>query len=471
MNLKTMANTALLYKGSNPAGANYNYRLWAYSNGRFLSGLTIGGVERCGSTFFGYYNTNQWYNVVTTWDGSVLRGYINGSADLLNCSASGTATTYSNSNLILGGSAVDNTNYVNGFIDEVKIYNRALSATEIALDYNRGIFDSNYVSRIIDTNSGYGNTDYNYLVLNTNNGLDKNGHIYGTQIEPTIEKDLNTGLIGLWHLNSDVVDSSVMGNNGTPSNLTYTTGLWGSQAGSFNGSSSIATFSGFNLNGDASYTLSYWINPSQYKDDSCSICFGANGVSSGSICTPMCGGGTYVCVAHYGNDHQFAQTYKLNQWQHVVLAYDSSTSTEKMYYNGVFSESWTPADLALSSSRQLVFGRWQWASNPTNFFNGLLDEVSLWNRALDTNEVKELFNKGASRIGVKYRSCESSSSCTRSWSDLNYPSGSNQINLNPIDGNQFMQYSLYPTLYTFPDGNVMPQAFATIRDINLVYTN
>jgi hypothetical protein len=34
-----------------------------------------------------------------------------------------------------------------------------------------------------------------------------------------------------------------------------------------------------------------------------------------------------------------------------------------------------------------------------------------------------------------------------------------------------MQYALYPTLYTFPDGNVMPQAFATIRDVNLIYTN
>ncbi len=154
------------------------------------------------------------------------------------------------------------------------------------------------------------------------------------------------------------------------------------------------------------------------------------------------------------------------------MAYDSSTSTEKMYYNGVFSESWTPADLALSSSRQLVFGRWQWASNPTNFFNGAVEEVAIWNRALDANSIKEIFNKGATKIGAKYRGCADSTCSTNpSWSSLTYADSNSKINLDAIDGNRYFQYALYPTLYTFPDGNVFSQAFASIRDVNVLYTN
>jgi hypothetical protein len=99
-----------------------------------------------------------------------------------------------------------------------------------------------------------------------------------------------------------------------------------------------------------------------------------------------------------------------------------------------------------------------------------MEEVAIWNRALSVGEVKELFNKGASRLGVKYRSCNDSACSGESWSDTNYSAGS-QINLTGLTSNRYFQYGVYPTLYRFPDGNYLPTAFPTFRDLNVVYTN
>jgi hypothetical protein len=169
-----------------------------------------------------------------------------------------------------------------------------------------------------------------------------------------------------------------------------------------------------------------------------------------------------------GNLFYGSTTIPYNIWQHAVVTVDGSNNV-KLYLNGNLDGSGT-RNITAAAGNDVIGGSY---SGGTFYATsqGAVDEVAMWNRALSSDEVKELFNKGAARIGVKYRSCESSSSCTRSWSDMNYLSGTNQISLNALDGNQFMQYALYPNLYPSPDGNYLPQAFATIRDVNVIYTN
>lgn len=81
---------------------------------------------------------NSWQHVAATWDGSALGSgihlYINGidvSAAGTSANGSGTALSDTTTPLTIGNRPVDNARGFNGLIDEVRVYNRILSAAEI----------------------------------------------------------------------------------------------------------------------------------------------------------------------------------------------------------------------------------------------------------------------------------------------------------------------------------------------------
>jgi len=84
-------------------------------------------------------NNNQWYHIVGVADAGILRVYIDGLS-------SGTTDTYgtidytgtTNSYIGVYDTSGDNFNYFNGTIDEVRVYNRALSADEVGELYRAG---------------------------------------------------------------------------------------------------------------------------------------------------------------------------------------------------------------------------------------------------------------------------------------------------------------------------------------------
>lgn len=70
---------------------------------------------------------NKWYHIVGTYNGSVMRIYLDGV--LIDSKEVVTSLVTNNHTLTIG--QVDNNFYFNGIIDEVAIYNRALSAKEV----------------------------------------------------------------------------------------------------------------------------------------------------------------------------------------------------------------------------------------------------------------------------------------------------------------------------------------------------
>jgi hypothetical protein len=74
---------------------------------------------------------NTWSHLAMTWDGLLIRMYVNG-AQVSSSALTGTART-STSPLRIGGNAVW-PEWFNGLIDEVRVYNRALTAAEVAAD-------------------------------------------------------------------------------------------------------------------------------------------------------------------------------------------------------------------------------------------------------------------------------------------------------------------------------------------------
>jgi len=80
--------------------------------------------------------TEQWFYVTVTWDKVTLRIYVNG---VLRSSSTRTmelTSTTAEARIGRGQMTSVDANPFNGLIDEVRIYNRALSATEIMANFN-----------------------------------------------------------------------------------------------------------------------------------------------------------------------------------------------------------------------------------------------------------------------------------------------------------------------------------------------
>ena len=110
---------------------NTSYGL-QFDGGGFTFHLTSGGWKNLNSGV--KPAAGQWYHVAGTYDGSEQRIYIDG---LLENSSLWSGQIEANSDpLTFGFKAATDNNYLNGAIDEVQIYDRALSAAEVTGIYN-----------------------------------------------------------------------------------------------------------------------------------------------------------------------------------------------------------------------------------------------------------------------------------------------------------------------------------------------
>jgi hypothetical protein len=77
-------------------------------------------------------NTGNWFHAAATYDGSTVKIYVNGVLESTTA-RSGTITAGAKN---IGSSSGGGSEYFNGTIDNVKIYNRALSAAEVQQNFN-----------------------------------------------------------------------------------------------------------------------------------------------------------------------------------------------------------------------------------------------------------------------------------------------------------------------------------------------
>jgi hypothetical protein len=89
------------------------------------------------------WTANTWYHIVTTYDGSMLRTYVNGVAGATSAGAKQSPTPNGGGGptvLTMGKPCADYlggvTGYFHGFIGAWKIYNRALTSNEVAQNFN-----------------------------------------------------------------------------------------------------------------------------------------------------------------------------------------------------------------------------------------------------------------------------------------------------------------------------------------------
>src|SRR5262249_48260304 len=134
---------------------NYSYYLYASVAGYCGDGTPLGGFSGATNTTVCQPSPlpiNTWTHLAVTYNGSTLTFYRNGVAGATS-TVSGTLSPTTGT-LQIGGSQFGE--YFKGLIDEVRIYNRALTETEIQATYQQESVDSSQTvaTPIISPNGG-----------------------------------------------------------------------------------------------------------------------------------------------------------------------------------------------------------------------------------------------------------------------------------------------------------------------------
>jgi T5SS/PEP-CTERM-associated repeat protein/autotransporter-associated beta strand protein len=307
--------------------------------------------------------TNAWQHIVATASGSDYRVYVNG--EQVGRVTNAVPIPFDVNNYILGNSDLVGSGYrVNGMMDEVRIYNRALSSNEVAgLYQKRGC--------------------------------------------------LGNGLIAYYPLHGNGNDLSGKGNNATVNYATPTTDRFGNSNGAlfFNGTNAYLEAAHQEYLNTLPITISCWF--SRYDTNS-------KGTFVGKYVTQSWDGyamgyadlsGTNSVVPfyarNYGNDISdgydstgenplyFSKPITDTNWHLATMTVDTNGSV--LYIDGIAdtNRAWRGAPLVTTTTTPLKIGaQLDPSAQQTAFhFHGSLSDVRIYNRALAPNEVAELYTQ------------------------------------------------------------------------------
>lgn len=337
------------------------------------------GIRTSANTYWVYTNNNataDWEFYTGTYDGETLKIYRNGIFESQDTTPSGDIVIQSGIPVVLGARAngvspySGRGDYFNGKIDDLRIYNRALSAQEVTQLYNSAKI--NYEQTAQKTASS------------TNSGQ----------------------LVGYWTMDSAdrsqnlIYDRSGFDNNGTLVGTTTSTGRI-KEARSFNGTSdyiTIANENNFDFERTQPFTLATWIRPGALGSAQILFVKQAGGTAGWLLDIDSANTfNTYFINTWSTNAIQVnsVSTAKLNTWQHVVVTYagTSAASGVKIYIDGIADNTTTVYD-SLSASMLNNQAVWLGRRNHIDnlYFNGRMDDARIYNYAMSAQEVANLYN-------------------------------------------------------------------------------
>jgi hypothetical protein len=122
----------------NPVAKQGQYWIHALDDDSIQVKVSVGTTPNIATTAADFIETDVWYHVVGTYDGETLKLYVNGELKDSNTSPSGSIDGGTAAILAFGtwSSLVD---YFKGIIDEVRIWDEALTAEQVEASYNGGV--------------------------------------------------------------------------------------------------------------------------------------------------------------------------------------------------------------------------------------------------------------------------------------------------------------------------------------------
>jgi len=328
------------------------YQIVVDDYGQIRSAIGAGGLIY-GDVFIpaSSLSTGNWYHIATTYDDSdgTLRTYLDGKE--VASKKLDLELTSNTSDLTIGMYGNSTKMYFDGDIDNVKVYNYSLASTEIHDLYLKAGLCGNWEMNNISTTEIDDSSKYN------NDGIR-----YGTS----------------WvsgHPDSDGYFRNALSFDGTDDYVDC-------------GNDSI-----YNFNDSNAFTISFWMKPDDLSEMQSLVGkWGGSWVTSpyqiaidneSQVRVNIGGGGTA-----YGSVYIPANSLSTGNWHHIVATYDGSTLRCYLNSKEMHSEEF---NLTLpSNTASLTIGV---HGNATKYyFDGVIDKVKIYSRALDQNAINSLYN-------------------------------------------------------------------------------
>lgn len=285
-----------------------------------------------------------------------------------------TETAENASNFDIG--RTQDANYMDGMIDEVRLYNRALSADEILEIYNASAAS------------------------------------YSMKIAPSQKNYMPTGLVGHWTFDGPdvnwatgvVSDVSGQGNNGVAKSMsTSSTPRQGKvgQGLDFDGTNDyVDTQKDFSWTVAQSFSLSLW-----FKTDTTASYQVLISKSSYeySLYIDTANGGTLRFIywnaagsnqIDLNSNRSGTVPLVAGKWYHAVITYGGSNNAY-MYLDNVQIDSDTTVGALRDIANTTYIGYGYYPGGSLYYFNGLIDEVRFYSRVLSSSEIQQLYNLGS----------------------------------------------------------------------------
>ena len=317
--------------------------------------------------------------------------------------------------------------FVNGYIDDIRFYNRALSRLEILELYHQNCWDFTSDFAVNETQA-IPDTEIQFTDTSTGNptswqwDFDNNGTIDSYDQNPTwsysqfgnytvtltssnescnssetkidfisVVEPLDYGLVAYYPFNGNANDESGNGNDGTNNGATSFQDRFGSEnsAYDFNGLSNFidVDFTS-NLVINNQLTVCSWVNAESFSNDYNTIISKSSTTSGPFQFEFMQNGGLLSAVYYNPGSIQYQNNFQTDEWLFVCTSFDGNYA--KIYVDGLMVAVSEELNNVLTNDNQhLNIGRESW--NSSRYFNGKIDDIRIYTRALSDSEISELY--------------------------------------------------------------------------------
>lgn len=247
-------------------------------------------------------------------------------------------------------------------------------------------------------------------------------------------------------------DSSGNNNNGTCSGaICPTMGVVG-KFGSGGGFDGVGNYIGlpFSNVSFSNLSLSMWFKSTAAYTGYGGL-FGNQGWVGGYLHCQILATSVLQCALNSGAFLYSTTKINQNQWYHMTYTLDNSSQKVSLYINGIKEVE------ASSGNYNIILQNIRVGLTYDNnrFFKGTIDEIALYNRALSTTEVSDVYKRGALSLKYQVKSCstvdcsDSTFSGPDGTASTYYSEASNTSNTTPsfslsnIANNRYFQYKSF----------------------------
>lgn len=224
---------------------------------------------------------------------------------------------------------------------------------------------------------------------------------------PQSNSSLTQGLVAYYPFSGNANDATSNHNDGSVMGASLTTDRFGNinEAYLFNGTSNYINInSSVSLDLKESFSISAWIRPDNYQSPGIVVWHGDPAYAHDPYILYFSTDPGYNSIGVRKDvndglliDETFAQSGVIFSgiWSDVVAICNATTKQMKIYINGELINTASFSDLTINYSTTNFFtmiGAATGTAGIGNFFKGKLDDIRIYNRELNENEIKELFN-------------------------------------------------------------------------------